>query len=587
MSHLRDTSGGRTALIGLMLLLLMTGMSQADTSVGGEAGMRDGRSLGAPLEMMRVDRDEAIHRFAEQQLAGGWFTLGRDDFVIGAWEHSGAQRVARVTQLCEGHPVLGGEVRVVLDPENRVCLVNGRFLPGLDPPQVARVSQTEAHALAFTALGFPASGWTVSSELTVARQGSGDHLVWAIRIEEARGGRAWRALVDSQDGALIQLDDLACHAPGLVHPTDPRQPLEERELFGLADDSTQLVHRFFSVENRSFDALTVPDHDFRFPDGHPLAPRRPEVNAYWHAQRYLVGFLGPLGYAGPPEPLIVRVEEVLDPYAALTSGRFVFLGLPVGASTLDAALSDDILAHELQHAVTYGFGVSASGPRREALALHEGLSDFMAACASGDPSIGEWLYTAFPGGVTRVDRPASTFRYSAYDRVAFGGVSVGSGWANGMILSGALWDLRTAIGTVTEQLVLRSLAYLPSSPEWSHFVNAMLESDLELSSGAHVRNILTAFSFREIQGSLKVTIAGPTASAPGVASTFIATIEGVSAAPIEWSIRRYCGSAPCDDWVAVTSGPSVTLAESTDFEVRAAVGGLVGHAESIRFIDVL
>lgn len=583
----RATSCGRAALTGLMLMMPTAGWCLADSGVRGADRVGVGRSLGAPLEVMRVDPDAAVRRFAQEELAGGWFTPGRDDFVAGAWVRSGAQRVARVTQWCQGHPVLGGEVRVVLDPEDRVCLVNGRFLPGLDPPELAIVSQAQAQTLALTALGLQTGSWKVVSELAVTRLDTGDHLVWAVRIEEARGGRAWQALVDSQNGAVLQLDDLACHAPGLVYPTDPRQPLEERQLFGLTDDSTRLVHRFFSVENRSLDPLSVPDHDFRFPQGHALASRLPEVNAYWHAQRFIDDFLGPLGYAGPPEPLVLRIGESLAPYAALTSGRFVLLGSPVGTSTRDAALSDDIITHELQHAVTYGYGIGASGIGREALSLHEGISDFMAACSTEDPSIGEWLFTAFPGGVTRVDRPASTFRYSNYDHVAFGGVSAGSGWANGMILSGALWDLRAVLGPVTEQLVLRSLAYLPSAPQWSQLVNAMLEVDFELFDGAHVPAILAAFTNREIRGLLTVSIIGNSYASPGVAAWFTAVVEGVSADPVEWSIRRFCGNEPCGDWVPLASGPTIRLTESTDFELRCAVAGLVGNAESTRFIDVL
>ncbi len=577
----------RVALVTLRLWMLATLLCPAGAFARDERAVRTERALGPPLPMMRGDRDAAMRRFAQERLAATWYAPERDAFIVGPWVRAGAQRVARISQSWQGHPVWGGEVRVVLDTEDRVCLVNGRLLENLEPPESVIVSQAAARARAFAALGLEDRGWTVDAQLQVARRVDGDHLGWEIHIEEPRGGRAWRALVDSQDGSILEQDDLACHAPGLVYPSDPRQPVAQRELFGLAGDSTRLVHRYFSVENPSLDALEVPDHDFRFPDGHPLAARLREVNAYWHAQQYLDGFLGPLGYGGPPEPFLVRVGVQLDPYAALTSGRFVFLGLPVGTYTHDAALSDDILVHELQHAVTYGFGVGASGPRREALALHEGVSDFMAACHSEDPAIGEWLFRAFPGGATRVDRPADLFRYSNYDRVAFGAVSAGSGWANGMILSGALWDLRTAIGPTAEALVLRSLAYLPATPEWSQFVNAMLEADLELAAGAHVPAILAAFTAREIQGSLAIGISGPTASAPGIPAMFQATVEGVSAAPIEWSIRRYCGGGPCGDWLALASGPTVTVAETTDFELRASVAGLLGNAESIRFINVL
>jgi hypothetical protein len=89
----------------------------------------------------------------------------------------------------------------------------------------------------------------VASRLAIARLASGDHLAWAVDIGAARGAGAWRVLVDVLSGEVLQSDDLACHAPSLVYPTDPRSPLEERQLRGLAADSTQLIHRKFQVEN--------------------------------------------------------------------------------------------------------------------------------------------------------------------------------------------------------------------------------------------------------------------------------------------------------------------------------------------------
>ena len=586
--HQRRTLGPRIAFISshavFVLALWASGVSALSTAKWARGG---GAPSGPLLVGLRSEGDGALRRFAERDLAGDWFVSDRDAFVVGAWSKAGDLRVGRISQIYHGLPVLGAQVRVVLSADDRVRFVNGRFLEDLESPLAATRTQQEAFALARDTLRLVGASWQLAGELAVTRLASGDHLVWVVGVHDARGTPTSQVLVDATQGVVLEVADLACHAPGLVYPTDPRAPLEERALAGWAGDSTTLLHTKFSVEARQLAPLVVPDHDFRFPDGHPYAGRRPEVNAYWHAQRYLDDFLGGLGYVGPPEPLVLRVGEPLDPYVAFTSGRFVFLGAAIPGLSRDAALTDDILAHELQHAVTYGFGVSASGPQREALALHEGVSDFMAACVTGDPSIGEWAYVSFPGGVTRVDRPASTFRYSNYDRVAFGGVATGSGWANGMILSGALWDLRAMIGPMTERLVLRSLSMLPESPEWSHFVNAMAEADLELTGGANAASITQAFTAREILGRLTVSITGPRAAGPGVSVSYAASVEGVTTQPVIWNVRRYCGNVPCADWEIVGTGPSLTYSETTDYELRASIDGLLGRAEDVRFIDVL
>ena len=47
-----------------------------------------------------------------------------------------------------------------------------------------------------------------------------------------------------------------------------------------------------------------------------------------------------------------------------------------------------------------------------------------------------------------------------YDKLAFAGAPASTSWANGMILSSALWDLRGAIGAAADSLVLESMDYL-------------------------------------------------------------------------------------------------------------------------------
>src|SRR5262249_49873022 len=164
----------------------------------------------------------------------------------------------------------------------------------------------------------------------------------------------------------------------------------------------------------------------------------------------------------------------LEPAVAITDGRYVLLGREIVGYTHDASLSHDVIYHELTHALLYGLGILPGGPKNEAGAIHEGLADYFAAALTGAPAIGEWEYLRSPAGVTRVDQPAPPWDVDHFDRVSYGGAPPGTGWANGMILSSALWDLRGRIDAAADSLVLESLAYLPTVPTWGQLANALL-----------------------------------------------------------------------------------------------------------------
>ena len=246
--------------------------------------------------------------------------------------------------------------------------------------------------------------------------------------------------------------------------------------------------------------------------------------------------------------------------------------MPSPASPWTPRAPNDIIYHELTHAVIYGFGILPSGPNREAAALHEGVADYFAAALTGDPAIGEWLYLRFPNGCTRVDQPAATWNYRNYDRVGFGGGDISSAWGNGMILSSALWDLRQDIGNAADSLVLESFTYLPSTPIWSQFANALLQADQDHHgsrfASAIVRHLLD-HGIHGIGGSAFAGITGPSTLAPGIEGEFRA--QPCCNVPLEtyrWRVREWCRGAPCGDWSDAGSVPVLRLAFDNDSELE-------------------
>ncbi len=491
---------------------------------------------------------------------------GADDIVVERDEAlPGGGRRILLRQIWHGYPVEAGDARCVISASGWLKSVAAGFRSAISAPTLAAVGREDVVARAASGGRARLEREAPDAALWVRRHDGVDRLAWRVGVPLADGRRAidW---IDAASGQVLARDDGCARAVGRVFPTDPRQPTAEVPLDRLLP-GVGLVSRWFGVEDQLYPPVTPigPGDDYRFD---PSQPGFDQVNAYWHCDRFLHEFVGALGYAGPPESLIVRVNAPLDPGVALTSGRYVYFGRPVAGFSLEAARCHDIIYHELTHAVLYGAGVLPGGDRREAGALHEALADYYAAALTGDAGIGEWLYLPFPLGATRVDQPMDPWHARNYDRLSFGGAPPTSVWANGMILSAALWDLRLDLGSTCDSLVLESLTYLPSVPTWAQFANALLQADQDHHGGRRRDAIVQVLSARGIRGAAVAGIAGPTTLAPGETGDFLAVpCCGGALATYHWRTRAWCRGVPCGEWQDRGAGPELRLAFEEDSEL--------------------
>ncbi len=510
----------------------------------------------------------------------------RDDLVVEQDEAlpDGGRRVL-LRQRWNGFPVDAGDARCVISAGGQLKSVASGFRTALSAPTVARVGREDAVARAVEASRARLDRGLSEGVLWVRRADGVDRLAWrlSVPLEDGRRGTHW---IDATSGQVLALDDGCTLAVGRVFPTDPRQPTAEVLLDRLLPGAG-LMSRLFAVEDQLHPLVTPigPGDDYRYD---PSQPGFDQVNAYWHCDRFLHEFLGGLGYVGPPESLIVRVNAPLDPGVALTNGRYVYLGRPVAGFSLETARCQDIIYHELTHAVLYGMGVHPGGDRREAGALHEGLADYFAAALTGDAGIGEWLYLPFPLGATRVDAPVDPWHARNYDRLSFGGAPPSSVWANGMVLSAALWDLRRGIGSACDSLALEMLTYLPMVPTWGQFANAMLQADQDHHGGRLRDAIAQALTTRGIRGVVVAGIAGPTTLAPGETGEFVASpCCGGTLGSYRWRTRSWCRGAPCGEWQYQGAGTELRVAFLDDTELELRVVSPWGDSLSAtRFVGV-
>jgi photosystem II stability/assembly factor-like uncharacterized protein len=485
---------------------------------------------------------------------------------------------------------VGADARAIVDGEGRLRFVAAGFARELDAPREPAVAREQAVARAAAATGIALERTSAQATLGVERRADGDHLVWTVVFARADDS-AESATVDAMNAVVLDVDDGIAHAVGRVYPTDPREPLAELELPHLLPGAPMRASTFGLDDVLYPPVNPVDPNDYRL---QPTDTGFDQVNLYWHVDHYLHDFLGGLGYAGPPDSLIVRLHFALDPEVARTSDNVVTLGRPIPGFCREPSRSHDIVYHELGHTVLYGFGIRPGGPRREANALHEALADYFAASFTNDPAIGEWLYLTYPNGATRVDQPAPPWDYAHYDQVAFGGGGISSPWGNSMILSSGLWDLRQQIGAASDSLVLESLAYLPTVPTWFQFANALLEADLDHHGGRLAAAIVQQLTHRKILAD--ATISG---WAVGTSGTILNSVDGgrtwtlrnPTSAPLAglhfsngsngWVVGRGVALHTKDGGVTYASAMPAAPALNAVYFLTDSIGVVVGNAGTV------
>lgn len=162
----------------------------------------------------------------------------------------------------------------------------------------------------------------------------------------------------------------------------------------------------------------------------------------------------------------------------------------------DLSLNGSTIFHEYAHGVTDRMiggrlesGCLFRGPQGGALA--EGWSDYFAASRFNEPIYGEYVNGDSVRGIRRYALDQMPWRYSDLGNE---GLQV---HADGEILSGTLWDIRTALGAeAADQLIFSALALTPCQPSFVDVRDAILTADQTLNGGANREALWVAFAAR-------------------------------------------------------------------------------------------
>jgi hypothetical protein len=221
---------------------------------------------------------------------------------------AGGARVL-VRQLWHGVPVAGADARAIVTADGQLTSLIAGFERDLDAPLVPRIAPANAIERAAAAAGLGSAAAPGAATLVVERRADGDHLEWEVS-QHRSDGEPLKTRIDAVSGEVLDADAGISHAVGRVYPTDPRQPLEERELLRLLPGPPLRANGYGIDDALAPPVVPVPPDDYRL---NPGDAGFDQVNLYWHVDHFFHDFLAPLGYPGPPDSLVVRLHFALDP----------------------------------------------------------------------------------------------------------------------------------------------------------------------------------------------------------------------------------------------------------------------------------
>ena len=369
-------------------------------------------------------------------------------------------------------------------------------------------------------------------------------------------------------------------------PNSLDDPTCYTEVLEDLDGSGYLRGSAADVDNPMISRAYSPALDFRYEPRWPGADRIyfAETMAYYHVTAYQAYAAG-LGFTLADQiPVTVFNGEpfghLWDPIRTSYDPGTKRISLETTSSGMDSdAMDGDVIIHEYAHALQHEllggqqgvFVCRETTVSEQATALTEGLADYAATSRFGDPEMGE----------RKGQMQNRLFLRNVDNFLRWPGDFVeGDRYSTSMILSGAMWDLRSSIGQeAADTLAWEGVRTVPDndagSPElnttFPDFLDAIVQADQALYVGAHEAEIRQAFAIHGI-GSHDFSTAFPMVNDPGNDhdGTETYSIPGASALAVTFDefVTKLDNASFTKD-----QGPLPVLDEKTTFDYLEILDG--------------
>ncbi len=410
-------------------------------------------------------------------------------------------------QTYDGIPVYGAEYSVAVGADKTIHMAGGRYYTNTTAPANAVISEEEARERALAFFNMEKSDLRESESELVIVPGDAPFLAYRLGLNQ------WEAVVNAGTGKVeIYFERyMRIGGTGNVYPKDPvNSSLTTVTIPRLLGAGYYLDGTYIEATNDNLGDAFSASRNFQYtPPSYTQhdSTHFDDANVYYHVDKYYVDYWQAVGFSGLGVQVLASVHDSY-PYGhdnAVANWGTMRLYFGHGISIFwDLAKQNDVIYHEYTHLVSGYIGLGGGGYQS---AMHEGYSDYHAASFTSDPQIGEWVTRCTDTGDLREILNSKTyFNDDNYNDVEYAWCAADSRYlnskysahANGMIWSGALWDLRAALGSsITDFLVYKGLVYKHASgTTFLDGAEGIVIADQNYYNGTHVSSINSVFYYR-------------------------------------------------------------------------------------------
>lgn len=283
---------------------------------------------------------------------------------------------------------------------------------------------------------------------------------------------------------ILESDEISSDfdAPAWIFTLESATQIQEVWLKSLIDGPA-VQSTVLQVLSQAPNPASQKDSPWRFPSDDP---RFDQVQAYYFLTLGIEHFAKDLGFTIPMQVQAETYESYPDKVnAAFTYDNQIRIGYGDGVAYKGLARDPSVVIHELGHVVT---GVIAHLPtQKEGGSINEAFADFFSASYLNDPKM---------GNLSNLKAP---YTRNLEDFIPFASKNGGL-YHDSQIVSGTLWQIRSALGaSTTQKLAMRTLARLGPATSLLEFPPALrlAATDLAPDQIGAINGILKKYGWPE------------------------------------------------------------------------------------------
>jgi Zn-dependent metalloprotease len=451
------------------------------------------------------------------------------------------------TQVYQGVPVLNSGYLVAVDDDKNIYYLSGDYYPEVSlnvspvllASDIVKIVESDLAGSTIEKVSDPVLSILAEVDITTEKY----TLVYRVEATTSQPIDIWRYTINANDGSMIEKISLIekVNGNGDVYLTNPLHgSIVNRIIHGLRDISPRKLDGDNAIVlNDSTSEASSPSGSFVYSASNTHFD---EVMAYYHGDEFERWLIGKGMETGRVGKVTIHTENLSYYAAANSSSRIIYFSdgeaFPgLRNPTREAA----VIVHEYMHVVSQTYNSLDQNSRAEA--MDEAYSDYFGLAYTNQffstSTMGEYIDE--PGGKVYRRELINSNMWEEFETIDLEPNYVTEEHDRCVIFSGALWDFRRdsdVSSSIADELVLESLIYLDSYPEFYDGRNALKTAAIASGYSQYTDDIDAAFNNHHIYPPVTATISGPS----GLyyqqwASWWVTPSGGTGSYTYQWSVN--------------------------------------------------